>query len=57
MPTEHNGSELPKAYRWMSRYGPVLLCFVGAAMLLYSMVANKPDAVSITLIVMGAGCL
>lgn len=57
MSTEPDITELPKAYRWMSRYGPVLLCTVGAAMVLYAMLVNKPAPVSITLIVMGAGSL
>jgi hypothetical protein len=57
MSIEPDRSELPRAYRWMSRYGPVLLCIVGAAMVLYAMLADKQDAVSITLIVMGAGSL
>ena len=55
MSTEQN--ELPKAYRWMSRYGPVVLCLAGAAMVIYAMIASKPTAVTITLIVMGAGSL
>jgi hypothetical protein len=55
MPTEP--SELPKVYRWMSRYGPILLCAVGITMVLYAMLADKPDAVSISLIVLGVGSI
>jgi hypothetical protein len=49
--------EVPRAYRWMSRYGPVLLCIVGAGMVLGAMLLDKPDAVLVTLIVMGVGSL
>jgi hypothetical protein len=49
--------EVPKPYRWMSRYGPVLLCVVGVGMVLGGMLLDRADAVLITLIVMGVGSL
>jgi hypothetical protein len=49
--------ELPKPYLWMSRYGPVLLCVVGVGMVLGAMLLDRPDAVLVTLIVMGVGSL
>jgi hypothetical protein len=47
--------EVPKAYRRMSRYGPVLLCAVGVGMVAGGMLLDRPTAVLVTLIVMGVG--
>lgn len=49
--------ELPRPYRWMSRYSPIFLCVTGLAMVLFAMFAKKPDSVLITFIIMGVGCV
>jgi NhaP-type Na+/H+ or K+/H+ antiporter len=55
-----NGSETEELrweYRFLLRYGPIGLCGIGVGMLSYAMIANRPDAVLVTFIVIGMGCI